>query len=401
MSHLSSTGVARTGAAVIAVGLGLGLSLGVGLSCAEAQTVKMGGGYANVVPIATNDRNDVEFIAGALFKPSGPGPFPTVVYMSGCAGFSVPPEKLLQQRVVDHMLARGVATLIVDPFTPRGEMQGVCAALATHPELAMRGAKDVRAAVNFLKMLPDVDRTRIVLQGYSYGAVAVLIASSANNPTSANLGATGVVAYYPFCGDKSAFSVPTLIQIGDKDDWTPAALCEAIKGRPNVEVVTYPGATHGFVMPMPQPAEYLGHRMAYDEKATNEAEKRADAFLDARLRPTIDEKALRALLTRPNGWVYEERPGSANVDTAPSAGVNGEIVFSVRGDALVATVATEAALITANKTCESLAKVSDDVLAYDSCFRTGIRLRYDPTDKDYPLKGGSSRYDFRLTPKKG
>lgn len=378
-----------------------GVALGLGLGLAEAQSVKMGGGYANVIPIPTNDREDVEFIAGALVKPPGAGPFPTVVYMSGCAGLSVQPERPLQQRVVDHWLAKGVATLVVDPFTSRGETQGVCAALASHPELAMRGAKDVRAAVNLLKLLPDIDRNRIVLQGYSYGAVAVLIATSANNPASANLGAAGVVAYYPYCGEKSAFSVPTLIQIGQKDDWTPAALCEAIKGRPNVEVVAYPDATHGFVMPMPQPVDFLGHRMAYDEKAAAAAEKRDEAFLDARFRPTIDETALRALLTRPKGWVYEERPGSANADPAPKEPVVGEIVFAAKGDALVATIASDSALMTARKTCDGAARLSGDVVAYDGCFRTGIRLRYDPTDKDYPLKGGSSRYDYRLKPKEG
>ncbi len=81
-----------------------------------------------------------------------------------------------------------------------------------------------------------------------------------------------------------AFSAPTIILVGDKDDWAPAALCEAIKDRPNLEVAVLPGETHGFTMPMDQPVEFMGRHIAYDEKATKDAEARADAFIAARMK---------------------------------------------------------------------------------------------------------------------
>ena len=55
-------------------------------------------------------------IAGALFKPAGAGPFPAVIYMSACGGLVGAAEIGLEKAVIDHMLAKGVATLIVDPF---------------------------------------------------------------------------------------------------------------------------------------------------------------------------------------------------------------------------------------------------------------------------------------------
>ena len=57
------------------------------------------------------------------------GPFPAVVYMSGGGGIDPPPSRAQQKTTIDHMLAKGVAILIVDSFTPRNEPKGVCANL--------------------------------------------------------------------------------------------------------------------------------------------------------------------------------------------------------------------------------------------------------------------------------
>jgi hypothetical protein len=108
-------------ARVAAIALAVGLAAVVLPSLAAAQTVPpMGGGYTNVIPIPVDDPA-TKAIAGALFKPEGAGPFPAVVYMSSCAGLSVYPEKALEKSVIDHLRSKGVATLIVDPFTPRND----------------------------------------------------------------------------------------------------------------------------------------------------------------------------------------------------------------------------------------------------------------------------------------
>jgi hypothetical protein len=53
-----------------------------------AQALPIGGGYSgqpNVIAIPVKDP-EIKAITGALFKPAGTGPFPAIVYMSGCAG---------------------------------------------------------------------------------------------------------------------------------------------------------------------------------------------------------------------------------------------------------------------------------------------------------------------------
>ena len=78
----------------------------------------------------------------------------------------------------------------------------------------------------------------------------------------------GVIAFYPYCYDNVVPSPPTLILIGEKDDWTPAGMCKAVKGNPNFDVVVYPGASHSFAMPMGEPIEALGgHHLAFAAKA--------------------------------------------------------------------------------------------------------------------------------------
>jgi dienelactone hydrolase len=130
--------------------------------------------------------------------------------------------------------------------------------------------------------MPDIDPNRIFLQGYSSGAGASLFAVDPKTPGADDAKIAGVIAYYPYCLPTEA-SVPVLILVGEKDDWTPASLCLAMKGRPNIEIVVIPGATHTFNMRYT--GEYLGHSLVYDEKATLGAQQRADAFMDAHMSP--------------------------------------------------------------------------------------------------------------------
>jgi len=237
------------------------------------------------MPIPVNDPS-VKAIAGALFKPAGAGPFPTLVYMSDCRGLGVMEEREQEKVVFDDVTSKSFAMLIVDPFTPRGERDTVCSKLTpeTWPKYAARGGSDAIAAINALNAMPDIDPKRIVLQGYGLGADSLLVAVDSTNPASRDTKVAGVIAYYPLCDDKVDPTVPTLIMIGDKDDWTPAAACEQVKGKPNVELVVYQGATHAFTFPLNFAIELNGRHIAYDEKATKDAQERADAFTAAHMK---------------------------------------------------------------------------------------------------------------------
>jgi dienelactone hydrolase len=245
----------------------------------------IGGGYTDAIAIPVNDPA-IKAISGALFKPTGAGPFPAVVYMIGCGGIDPPPVRTQQKVAIDHLLGNGVAILIVDSFTPRNEPNGVCANLGGEKAIqyATRGSNDALAAVAVLKGMPEIDAKHIFLVGFSLGGISSLLATDSKNAASHDRAVAGVIAYYPFCYDGVDPAVPVLVMIGEKDDWTPAAKCEAVTGKTNFEVVVYPGATHVFNAPSEKPRDVLGHHLVYDEKATQDAQHRADAFMAAHMK---------------------------------------------------------------------------------------------------------------------
>lgn len=263
-------------------------------SLQAAEAPQIGGGYTNVIPIPVNDPT-VKEIAGALFKPQGAGPFPAVVYIVPCGGPNFPPEFKQEKFVIDRMLSKGIATLIVDTHTPRGENDNCGKFLTVRADvvnkkqavlqLMKQGGDDAVAALKVVKAMPDIDPEKVFLMGTSVGATATLYATDPKAPSAHDTDIAGVVAYYPLCYDKLEASVPTLVMIGDQDDWTgPVAACQALKGKPNFEVVVYPGVGHSFTMPFDKPFDLAGHHLAYDEKSTKEAAQRADDFINAHLK---------------------------------------------------------------------------------------------------------------------
>jgi dienelactone hydrolase len=245
----------------------------------------IGGGYTNALAIPVDDPT-IKNISGALFKPPGAGPFPAVVYMSGCIGLSYPPEIALEKIVIDHFLAKGVATFIVDPFTPRNEQMGICAEFGnlndkTDRQLITRGGNDAVAAVKVFKAMSEIDPKRIFLLGYSYGATSLLFATDVKTPETHDTQIAGVIAYYPYCYDNVVPSPPTLVLIGEKDGQASVGKCQAVKGNPNFDVIVYPGASHLFALAMVQP--WVVHSV-FDEKAALDAQQRTDAFMDAHMR---------------------------------------------------------------------------------------------------------------------
>jgi dienelactone hydrolase len=154
-------------------------------SLAAAQTSPpMSGGFTNVIPIPVDDP-ETKAIAGALLKPEGAGPFPAVVNMIGCVSL-VERDRELEKAEIDHLLAKGVATLIVDPFTARFEPAGLCSDLTkkTYFQYATRGGSDAVAALKVLKTVPDIDPNRVFLLGRGLGETSALVAADPKTPGS-------------------------------------------------------------------------------------------------------------------------------------------------------------------------------------------------------------------------
>jgi len=267
---------------VASAGLALALVSG-GEPMAAADTVKIGTGSSYpvaVVKIPVEDANTKSVFA-VLFEPAGAGPFPAVVILNGCAGLDADAD--IVRRLNAEYLVRGIATLVLDSFSPRG-ITSVCGqgepdAKAT---IAYR-VKDAHAAVRWLSTRPEIDSKRIFFQGYSHGAIAAISATNARNPVTATQQqkVAGVIAFYPYCFSPNIkFSVPTIILVGQSDDVTPAKLCEGISDKTNLEITVFPNVWHAFATPGLD-TMYTGRRLKYDEAAANDAQRRAREFIAA------------------------------------------------------------------------------------------------------------------------
>ena len=71
-----------------------------------------------------------------------------------------------------------------------------------------------------------VDAARVAVIGQSLGGSAVLYAVDRELAAQYNERFRTAIAYYPNCGVTGAWmTAPTLVLIGEADDWTPAEPC--------------------------------------------------------------------------------------------------------------------------------------------------------------------------------
>ncbi len=192
-----------------------------------------------------------------LMKPEGSGPFPAIVMVHQCAGLNG--AVMANAR---EALAQNYAVLVIDSFSSRG-----VASVCYGPKMGVnffRGARDALQAAEHLRGLPYIDKKRIALVGFSWGAMVGLIASSPHYASAlkAGPGFAAVVSFYPGCftitppNGRPPFEIvnadinrPLLVLMGEADTETPAGECvsklEALKsaGAP-VEWHVYPQTTH-------------------------------------------------------------------------------------------------------------------------------------------------------------
>ncbi|MGH7114025.1 MAG: dienelactone hydrolase family protein [Stellaceae bacterium] len=217
-------------------------------------------------------------LLGYLAKPDAPGRHPAVVVLHGCGGFGT-----YEPVAAEVLKSYGYVALALD------SLDGINS--CTNRDGATAEAFDAYAALSWLARQDFVDPGRVAVLGFSMGGIAAL------DDVEAGVGAIekaekrhfrAAIAYYPCTRYRAGvMTVPTLILVGEKDDWSPASYCREMmarragKGAP-VSLIVYPGATHAFNIPAPA-REYLGHHLAYDPQATADAWRQVRDFLQATL----------------------------------------------------------------------------------------------------------------------
>jgi dienelactone hydrolase len=217
-----------------------------------------------------------------LARPSGSGPFPAVVVLHGCGGFGSVPVAW-----ADRLARWGYVALVPDSLTSRGRSSGCRGGAPEQPSDAYR-------ALDFLTAQPFVTRDRVGLLGISLGAGAALVAFEKGGlEKNHRRKFRAVAAFYPPCaGSTGIMTGPTLVLVGERDDWTPADDCrDMVAGRSGygvsrgpgdrsmVDLVVYPDTHHSFLAShYPSGTRYLGHWLQYDETAAKDAAERVRAL---------------------------------------------------------------------------------------------------------------------------
>jgi dienelactone hydrolase len=244
-------------------------------------------------------------VPATSYRPDGPGPLPAVVLLHGCEGVS---EN--SRRWADWLRARGYLALVVDSWTPR-RLAETCSFTVDDPPNTAR-LDDAIGALRYLHSLPEVDRRRIGVMGWSNGGVFAM--AVVNGPSLERAAARGVIVPPP--GYAAAVGIypggcdslmhervvrPLLILMGDADDWIRAAPCVELanamraKGA-DVSIELFPGVYHFFdVVGQPRtvlphvgndnkPGGCCGATVAYDAAADEAAHRRVAEFFGYHLR---------------------------------------------------------------------------------------------------------------------
>ncbi len=222
--------------------------------------------------------------SGNLFRPAGSGPFPAMLVLHTSVG------------LFDHELSygqwladQGYVALAPDYFAPVGVTSGTLD-MKTFQADAVR--EDLARAIDCLRSLAYVDKTRVGAVGFSLGGYFALTLGTREDVHA-------VIAYYPGACDApvdvtcatrypmatvaAQMRAPVLLLHGQADTVVPFAIVRATqdilqRAGKSSELVPYPGVGHAF--------DFKNRAASpnYNPPATANAKARVLAFLQGTLR---------------------------------------------------------------------------------------------------------------------
>lgn len=153
------------------------------------------------------------------------------------------------QRAANWFQELGIGVLMLDSFGSRGIKDGCNTAQSLDEQVR---ADDAEAALAWLRKRKEVDGDRLGVMGWSHGADAALELVRRSDPDI-----RAAVLFYPACrkflhARKFRVAAPTLLLIGESDEWTSASDCKALSQKSQQDlfhIVTYPGVYHDFDSP--------------------------------------------------------------------------------------------------------------------------------------------------------
>lgn len=178
-------------------------------------------------------------LAGQLVLPSTPGPHPVVAFAHGWGSGKDSPRN---RAVAAALGARGVASLLFD-FTGHGESEGTA-----DQSTLLQQVRDLRAAIDLLQTLDDVDAGRVGVAGASSGAAVALTLAAEDARVRALALRSG-----NFEGAEAVapqVTTPTLLVVGEHDAAIRAMnerLVTRLGGERRLEVIA--GGDHLFENP--------------------------------------------------------------------------------------------------------------------------------------------------------
>ncbi|MGD9615804.1 MAG: dienelactone hydrolase family protein [Alphaproteobacteria bacterium] len=191
---------------------------------------------------------------GRLYLPPGnhaPRSLPAVVLLHGSGGV-LPMRELTYAAQLASM---GVAALVVDSFAARRNRGTEFLERVLNITETMMLA-DAYSGLAFLAARPEIDPERVVLTGFSYGAMAAmyaLYAQIADRLAPHGPRFAGHVAFYGPCiarfEDSRTTGAPLLMLLGAADEITDERRCaeiadDLLAGGSRVETIVYAGAVH-------------------------------------------------------------------------------------------------------------------------------------------------------------